>query len=165
MKLFSLFIPALLFATLSPTLIAGDVEIKWDHPNKFTDIQPDSSSTRKKYQQHVFKVLGTHLEKLGADGLPQGYHLKITVKNVDLAGYIDFGNGNLQRIVRDVDFPRIKLTFQLVKDHKLVKEGKANLKDMSFLHRVNKINNNEAFYYEKRLLSEWFKKSIVPLAQ
>lgn len=165
MKKFALFFPALLFTTLSTPLFAGDVDIKWDHPEKYTDIQPSNAYSRKQYQQHVFKALTTHLNKLASEQLPQDYHLKITVTDLDLAGYIEFGLGELQRIVRDIDFPRIKLNYQLIKDKDVVGKGKVILKDMNFLRHVDRIHNNVSFFYEKRLLDEWFKKTIKPLTQ
>ena len=166
MKFFTLIIPLLLFTTLSSSLIAGDVDIKWEHPKKYTDIFPNSSSNRKKYRQHVMQALSTHLDKLASEKLPSGYHLKITVLDIDLAGYIDFDRGYSQRIVREVDFPRIKLVYQLIKDQKVIRESKADLKDMNFLRHINsKFKNTESFYYEKRLLSDWFNQSIVPLTK
>ena len=165
MKIFTLFFLALLLTTLSSSLFAGDVDIKWEHPEKYTDIQPSNTSTRKKYQQHIFMELTTYLNKLASTRLPKGYHLKITVTDLDLAGYIEFGPGELQRIVRDIDFPRIKLNYQLIKDKKVLADDKTILKDMNFLHHINTFNNNISFYYEKRLLKEWFKKTIEPLAK
>ncbi|HFB65382.1 MAG TPA: DUF3016 domain-containing protein [Aeromonadales bacterium] len=166
MKAFSVLLAVLFFAGISSSSNAGDVEINWSHPEKYTDVQPNSTSTTKKYRQRVIKELTTHLDTLAADKLPADYHLKITVTDVDLAGYIDFENGHQLRIVRDVDLPRIKLKYQLVKGDKSVGEAEANLKDMSFLRHINnKLNTTESFFYEKRLLSEWFKKTIEPLAK
>ncbi len=165
MKAFSVLLAVLFFAGISSSSYAGDVEINWSHPEKYTDVQPNSTSTREKYRQRVIKELTTHLNALAADKLPAGYHLKITVIDVDLAGYIDFEKGNLQRIVREADFPRIKLNFQLLKGDKVLAKGEENLRDLNFLRTNNYKFRLASFYYEKRLLSDWFDKSIEPLTK
>ncbi len=157
--------PFFLLGLLSPALFAGQATIKWDHPEKFSDIQPNSSTTRMRFQKRVLADLSKYIQNLSAKKLPEDYKLSILVKDIDLAGYIQLHNSNLQRVVRDVDIPRIKLTYKLSKGSQIVQQGNAKLTDLNFLRSSNYKFRNTSFYYEKKLLSDWFNKSIEPLTK
>ena len=43
----------------------------------------------------------------------------------------------------------------------VAQEDNVSLKDMGFMDKI-KMGRDEAFYYEKRLLTEWFGEQILP---
>ena len=146
-------------STVSATVSAAQVEVKWTNPDKYRDIYAGDEN-RKVFRERLFKSLDKHFAKL-ASKLPEKQVLKIDVKDVDLAGDVSFGSINRIRIVKDIYFPRFKFSYQLIDEKgKVIKSGKENLKDMNSLHTNNLRYKNESFGYEKRMIENWFNKTF-----
>lgn len=141
---------------------AGQAEIDWVEPDKFTDIRPGNES-RSNMQKRVFKELEQHFSELAAK-LPEGQTLKISVTNLDLAGDIRYmvgPNNATIRVVEDLYFPKMKFDYQLINsDKSIISTAKADIKDMSFNMGVRSSMNSEAFHYEKNMIDDWFYKTF-----
>ncbi len=155
-----------LLLTLSIPVQASEssaVTVEYDHPEKFTDIKYFNGS-KKKFQKRLFKAWNKFLAEEGGKILPENYKLKITFTDIDLAGTYILGGVDNNRIVRDIDYPRLKFSYQLTNGDKLIKQEDVTLKDMNFLrHNVSQRRSYESYYHEKRLLKDWLKKSLKPL--
>ena len=45
----------------------------------------------------------------------------------------------------------------------MIKTEQIKLKDMSFMDRGTSIRNRGSYYYEKRIITDWFIKEIKPM--
>ncbi len=144
------------------------IDVQWVNPKKFTDIRP-SNESRARFKKHVFAQLENHFEELSM-ALPQGQSLEVNVINLDLAGRVEPGTFvglssgiNDIRILRNIDIPRIKFEYKLMSDNgAVIKNETVNLKDMNYLfHSNHTFVSREAFGYEKRMLTEWFKANLI----
>lgn len=153
--LFSLL--ALAFGT--GAALAGEAKVTWQDPDNYTDVQP-TNETKAGFQARVFRSLDEAFDSL-AQKLPDGYNLQVTVTDLDLAGQVKpmrSPGGQDIRVVKDIDWPRISFSY-ILSDQKgqQVAAGQENLKDMNFRSGIN-IDTSDSFYYEKKLLRNWFNK-------
>ena len=131
-------------------------EVTWTDYEKYRDIYPSNNESRKHFRERTFKNFEKHFTKL-AEKLPEGQIVKIDVTDVDLAGDTYVGDINQLRIVKDVYFPQMDFSYQLLNaDGSEVMSGKVELKDMSFLWRNNLRYNQDSLSYEKKMLDDWF---------
>jgi len=163
MKNFLILLTTSTLALMSASSFAAKSSITWLHPDKYSDIQANGTSSKIRFRKHLFKSIDTFFDKYTQKHLPKDFQLKLTVTNLDLAGYIDFHNTQLIRVIRDVDIPRINFQYQLEQGNKTLSSGKVKLKDLDFLQKNNYKFRNTSFFYEKQLLKDWFKKTILPL--
>jgi hypothetical protein len=149
--LFSLFIAL----SSSGIACAATSEVTWTDYEKYRDIRPGNGS-RKHFRESTFHNLEKHIAKL-AEKLPEGQVLKIDVTDVDLAGDTLAGGIDQIRIVKDIYFPRINFSYQLVSaDGNEIDSAEVILKDMSFMMGSRLRYRNESLGYEKNMLDEWF---------
>jgi len=143
---------------------AAEVQIKWQDPEKFSDIRPANDS-RKAFRDRVINKFDSFFNEM-ATQLPEGYKWEVTVTDVDLAGDVDYfigGAGNALRVVKDIYSPAIRFTHVLRDKHgEEVVSGEERLRDMGFMHSLRAANDNEEFRYEKQMLSNWFSKELQP---
>ena len=148
----------------SATAFAAEVEVKWQDPEKFTDIRPVNES-RTGYRERLMKQFDGFFQQLGAE-LPEGYKWEVTVLDVDLAGDVDYfarGAGDAVRVVKDVFSPAIKFNHVLSDKYgEQIIGGEEKLRDMGFLYSLQPLTNRGEFYYEKEMLEDWFKKVVKP---
>ena len=146
--------------SISSISVAGEVEVTWTAPEKYRDIRAGEEN-RKRFKARTFSALEKHLAKLSMK-LPQEQLLKINVTDVDLAG--DTLHGGIQRIriIKDIYFPRLKFSYQLLNkaDGKVIISEEVNLKDMGFMQRGRLKYNNQSLSYEKVMLDNWFNKTF-----
>lgn len=143
------------------------ISVAWVSPKEFTDVK-ESNFSSKKYRKYVFNQLEKHLDELSRD-LPEGQNIRFEVTNLDLAGRIEFANmlgfgTGVQdvRVMRDIDIPRIKFSYQLKDNNgEIISADEVNLKDMSYLRNASTLRRDRPFYYEKKMLSRWFKKQLL----
>lgn len=150
-----------LFITLSSSgfAYAATSEVTWTNYEKYRDIRP-SNGSRKHFRESTFYNLEEHIAKL-AEKLPEGQVLKIDVTDVDLAGDTMAGGIDQIRIVKDIYFPRINFSYQLVStDGNVIESAEVILKDMSFLMGSRLRYRNESLGYEKNMLDEWFLETF-----
>ncbi len=134
---------------------AATSEIIWTDYEKYRDIR-SGNENRKSFRERTFKNLEKHFTKL-AENLPEGQVLKIEVTDVDLAGDTHVGGINRYRIVKDIYFPRMNFSYQLVEaDGSEVVNAEIVLKDMNFLRGNSLKYRNDSLGYEKKMLDDWF---------
>ena len=140
---------------------AGDVKITWQDPDKYTDVRSATERTDK-FQEHVQHDLGEVFNDL-ATKLPDGYHWDVTVTDIDLAGDISPWRRhgfNEVRVLKDLYPPKISFSYTLKdQNNQVVAEASENLLDASYLQRSVR-GGNQDFFYESRLLREWFGKKL-----
>jgi hypothetical protein len=160
-KLTSIFVLFISFAFLAPSVMAANVEIKWTEPSNYRDVQPSNNGSRKNFEEQTFKNLEKHFTKL-ASQLPENQTLKIEVTDIDLAGDVNYGGINRLRIIKDIHFPRIEFSYELIdNDKKSIVSGEVNLKDMNFMMGARLKYRNDSLGYEKKMLDDWFKDTFL----
>lgn len=157
-----------LFMVAAPASYAADkVKVEWFEPDNYTDVR-SANGGKEKFRKSVFAQLEKHFEKKAAKSLPEGMVLNIKVTNLNLAGDVryNFGFNQEMRVVKSIYWPEIEFEYQLVDQGQVVKADSAKLRDMAFLDRLQRASNSHStFSYEKALINEWFKDTVVPLSQ
>jgi hypothetical protein len=155
----TLFCAAALFSSLSVAQ-AAEVTVQFKPFNDYQDVHP-SNETRGSFHKRVAGQFEKHLQKL-AEQLPDGYSLKVNFDEIDLAGDVHYGIQEI-RVVKPIHFPRLTISYQ-IKDkagNVVLESAETKLKDMAFMER-SRLGRDEAFYFDKRLLTEWFTKDVLP---
>lgn len=170
MKILTLIIGATLMMASNNSFAKADVEITWENPEKFRDVQPTMQS-RAKFRAQTFERIEKYMNKL-AEGLPEGQTLSMTVTNLDLAGkvwpssFVGLGSGGSEvRLIKSVDIPRITFSYSLKDaDGTVLQEAEeVKLKDMGFQTRHNPFFKSESLRYEKNMLRSWFNDEFPAL--
>ncbi|MBH0057829.1 DUF3016 domain-containing protein [Pseudoalteromonas sp. SWXJZ94C] len=140
---------------------AGESIVKWHDFNDYRDVRP-SNQAKGSYHKNIAASFEKHMAKL-AEQLPTDYKLNVEFIDLDLAGDVRYGGMDEIRVVKPIYFPRIKIDYSLTdKDGTVLsKDSDVELKDMGFMNKI-KMGRDESFYYEKRLLTEWFGEQILP---
>ena len=143
-----------------------NITIEWQDAENFRDVRP-SNEGRKRFRERVLKHLEEHLLAKSED-LPSEQLLEISVTDLDLAGqvwpssFVGFGgSGSDVRLIKDVDIPRMDLSYTL-KDNNgnVLKAETVKLKDMGFLQSGLLRYRNDYLRYEKKMLDDWFKQTF-----
>jgi Protein of unknown function (DUF3016) len=139
---------------------AGDVSVKWQNPDNYTDINP-AEQDKDKFDANLFKSFDNIFSNL-AQKLPDNYHWQITVTDLDLAGDVrpaKAGAGKLMREMKPGYRPAMSFDYKLTDDkNNVVKEGKVDIKDPTFMSRSPKLLgvNVKPFPYEEFMINQWF---------
>lgn len=143
------------FVSLPNAAYAATSEMTWTDHEKYRDINPGNGS-RKHFRERTFNQLEKHLAKL-AEKLPEGQVLKINVTDVDLAGDTHIGGIDQLRIIKELYFPRMNFSYELVNaDGSVVISDKIVLKDMNFMMSSSLKYRSKSLGYEKKMLDDWF---------
>ena len=138
---------------------AATSEVTWTDYKKDRDIHSGNES-RKHFRERTFKNFEKHFAKLAAK-LPQGQVLKIAVTNVDLAGDTHIGGIDRLRSVKEIYFPRMNFSYQLLNaDGSELVAAEIKLKDMNFMAGSNLRYHRDSLGYEKKMLDDWFKETF-----
>lgn len=141
--------------SFSGVAYAATSEVTWTDYEKYRDIDPGEGH-RKHFRENTFYNFEKHFTKL-ASKLPEGQVLKIEVTDIDLAGDTHAAGISRLRIVKDIYFPRMKFSYQLLDANgSELKASKVELKDMSFMMSATLRYSNESLRYEKQMLDDWF---------
>ncbi len=130
-------------------------------PDKYADMPYGAHE-----KDRVKAALKEHFEKLGAK-LPDAEDFKVEILDIDLAGERDYRANRPQdfRILRGgADWPKMELRYSVEAQGKVLTSGTAQLSDMNYLQSFNQYSSNEFLRYEKRMIDEWFKKSVMGAA-
>ena len=137
---------------------AATVAFEYMDPNDFRDIRATDSG-QKKFEQHVLKEIEAHFEKEAA-ALPEGQTLEVTIKDVDLAGDIEYFHRYYPfglRVVRNVDFPRMEFSYVLRDANgDVIRRGDEDISDMSFRFNTLTDRTRDPLDYERQLISQWY---------
>ncbi len=147
-------------AVLVPSVYAATSEVTWGDYKKFRDID-EGNEGRKSFRERTFKNFEKHFAAL-ATLLPEKFVLKIKISDIDLAGDTHAAGINRTRIVKDIYFPRINLSYHLVDENNMdLKSDTVVLKDMNFMARRVLKYRNKSLGYEKPMLDKWFKETFI----
>ncbi len=150
----SLFLPMFAYS--------GEAQVKWHSFDKYSDVRPGNKLPKEQYYQDVAAHFEKHFNKL-AEELPKDYILNVEVTELDLAGNVHLGTVNEFRVLKSIYFPRIDFNYFVSdKAGNIISEANdVKLKDMRFMDRI-KMGRDEAYYYDKRLITDWFEDDLQP---
>lgn len=155
-------IATLTLISIQSQAFSATSEVTWTDYEKYRDIDSGDQS-RKHFRERTFKEFEEYFAELAAR-LPEGQVLKIDVTDVDLAGDTNAGGIHRLRIVKDIFFPRINFSYQLVNaDGSVAKEDTVVVKDMNFMMGSNLKYRNKSLGYEKSMLNGWFLETFSDL--
>lgn len=138
---------------------AGTVNVSFVNPTSYWDAGNSVWD-----EQANLKLLAGHLQKLGLRSLPPGHVLQLEVLQVDLAGNVRTFHSNVSSvrvITGGADWPRIHLRYALQADGKTIASGQDWVADTNYTHGLAARGDNEALFYEKRMLTTWFRMRFV----
>jgi hypothetical protein len=131
-------------------------------PQHFQDIRATDQS-QARFEQRVLKDLEEHFRKEAAV-LPEGQTLHVNVTDVDLAGFIEYFHSRYPmglRVVRNVDFPQMDLSYELRDGNdNVIQSGDAELKDLGFRFTSVQPRRDDPLRYEKAMISDWFDRTF-----
>ena len=149
----------LLSLVFSGELMAGTSEVKWTNPDSYRDIHAGEGH-RAKFKARVFSAFEEHFSTF-AKKLPENQTLLIDVKDVDLAGDVHHGGMQRIRVVKDIHFPRMDFSYQLIDENKqVISAGDVKLKDMNFMMGASLRYRREQLGHEKKMLNQWFNETF-----
>jgi hypothetical protein len=141
---------------------AATVAFEHTDPNDFRDIRATDQG-QAKFEERVLRELEDQFRKEAA-ALPEGQTLQVTVKDLDLAGDVEYFHRWYPfglRVVRNVDFPRMEFSYVLRDANgRVLSEGDEELSDMSFRFNTLIDRTRDPLDYERRLISEWAKENL-----
>lgn len=136
----------------------AQVDVIYFEPKHFTDIADTYPDGTEGGIKATLDTLKKYIVKQSTRVLPAGYHLIVTVSDIDLAGEFEPWRGGTWdqiRVVKDIYPPRIKLAFRLIDpSNNIVAQGERDLKDLAFLSRLS-INLDDPLRHEKDLIDDW----------
>jgi hypothetical protein len=164
-KLRLLFASLLVLAVAGRGLAADNVEVRFSHPDKFTDVKESYSDTdNERGGASYLPQLKALVEKQAGALLPAGQKLTVTFTDIDLAGDFEPWLGaqfDDIRIVKSVYLPRLTFSFTLTDaDGKVLKTGERRLVDLAFQTRITRYFGNDPLRYEKDMLTDWVHQEL-----
>jgi len=158
MRLLNKTVLAAVLALLASSAAWAEVTVSYVKPEEFTDIDRspiDRENTLKNFTDY-FKSL----EKK----LPAGQSLKIEVLDIDLAGrlYPRRAGSEIRIMNGGADWPHMHLKYTLEQDGQVLRSGDEQLSNMDYQGRIGAYFDSDPLRYEKQMLDDWFKKTIVP---
>jgi hypothetical protein len=153
---------ALALLALMPLSHAATLEVTWGDPAKFRDIRA-SDDNQVKYQERVMKELEAQFQK-EAVKLPADQKLKIDIKDLNLAGELEYFHEGFPfglRVVRNVDFPSMKLSYEL-RDGKgqVLKSGDSDFNYMEFNSGIQVLQGQAPLHYELDMITKWYQRTL-----
>ncbi|MCA1858220.1 DUF3016 domain-containing protein [Massilia oculi] len=137
---------------------SAGVTVNYVDSDKFADL-PFAPWERKE----VLDDLAAYFAQLGKS-LPAGQDLVVEVTDIDLAGR-EYPNSRGARDLRvlkgGADWPIIELRYTLSANGQVLSSGNAKLTDMNYLNRINRVSDGDRLRYEKRMVEDWFNKTIL----
>lgn len=150
---------------LDPVKGPPRVDVVFFEPEKFTDVK-DAYMGSDKGRDSTLELIKEYLATRGTKALLPGQKLAITFTDVDLAGDFEPWRGGQWgdvRIVKDIYPPRLALAFRLTDaEGKVVKEGKRDLRDLSFMMKITMGFRDDPLRHEKALLDDWLSAEFRP---
>ncbi|ELX12329.1 DUF3016 domain-containing protein [Janthinobacterium sp. HH01] len=144
-------------------LLAGaawaDVTVSYVKPDDFADV-PRNAVDRERVLKDFSDYFATFNKRL-----PAGQNLKIEVLDIDMAGRLwprRSGGEDIRVLNGGADWPRMHLRYTLEQDGKVLRSGDEQLSNMNYMQGVSRYSDGDTLRYEKQMLDDWFKKTIVP---
>ena len=151
------FAAILLLAAALPAAAAGTATVTFVAPEKFTDAGYTRENPTERDLAALHRDLEKHFQQLAKRYLADGEALAIEVLDVDLAGRFQ-PSARLDdiRIVRDIDWPRIRLRYTLTRNGVADPSVEERVSDQSFQMSGNPYSSGDKLRFEKVMLDDWF---------
>ena len=143
----------------------AQVEVRFDHPEKFRDASLDSAGYERGADDYVMKTLTQYLQTLGQRYLQPGQQLVIDIRDIDLAGRVEPWHSRAYevRFMRDITWPTIDLSYTLSQPGKPDQQAQERVSDKMYLSRPGRMaSSNDRLYAEKAMLNDWFRQRFAP---
>lgn len=132
-------------------------------PEKFTDVR-DSYTGTDSGRDAILEQIRDYFMDEASRFVPEGDKLAISITDIDLAGDFEPWRGprwDDVRVVKDIYPPRIDLSFRLTDaSGRVIKEGKRELRDLSFLMKITTTFPDDPLRHEKTLIDDWFRSEF-----
>jgi hypothetical protein len=145
-------------------VVAGEqpspvVTVVWEKPDSYIDVRA-TIEPQGKFEKRLFAALGDFIEAEAAKILLPGQQLKVTIHNLDMAGYIEMNllrMGEWIRVVRDPDHVMIEIEHQLVdKSGEIISELRKSYTSLT-RSQWTPGAQSRTFQYEKQIIREWLR--------
>jgi hypothetical protein len=137
---------------------SAGVTVNYVESDKFSDL-PFAPWERKE----VLDDVAGFFAELGKS-LPAGQDLTVDITDIDLAGR-EYPNSRGARDLRvlkgGADWPIMELRYTLSANGQVLTSGNAKLTDMNYMNRINRLSDGDRLRYEKRMIEDWFNKTIL----
>lgn len=144
---------ALLLAGLSTAAAAGQVEVQFVEPARFSDAGFGEAEIGR-----TVDVLTRHLQSYSSR-LPAGQTLRVEVLDVDMAGTVLPGSRRNLRVLNGLaDAPVIRLRYALSSEGRPLQAGEDRLTDLDYLGASPWKQVTGDYGHELRLLDRWFSE-------
>ena len=138
----------------------GTVEVNFQSPEEFTDMNRTYSAL-KGADRGYLSELQRYIEQRGANRIPAGQTLAVTISDVDMAGQFEPERGAQFidiRMVRTIYPPRIDLNYKLTDQNgAVISEGERKLRNQSFDWTVSPVDQHDSLRYEKALIDDFLR--------
>ena len=149
----------LLLAAALPAFAGGTATVTFVAPEAFTDAGYARERPTERDLAALQRDLEAHFQKLAGRYLADGEMLVIEVLDVDLAGRFEpAARLHDVRIVRDIDWPRMRLRYTLSRVGLADPSVEERVSDRSFLMSINPYGSGDRLRYEKGMLDDWFRQ-------
>lgn len=153
---FRILIAAAAFAALPS---AAAVSVTFVDPGRYTD-----AANQRFELQSTLDALEAHIKRLGERYVTHGENVRIDILDIDLAGWQQWSRrgANEVRVARGgADWPMIRMRY-LIEANGANESNEVTLSDPLYLNRMRRAGaSSESLYYEKQLLTDWFKTMFV----
>lgn len=136
----------------------GTVQVRFTDTSQFADFG-EAVRDREENQAELTRFL----QSLGK-GLANGQQLQIEVRDVNLAGELEWlrRRNERLRVLRWSTSPMIELSYTLSEGGRTIRSEKSTLRDMGYLDHLMPVKyRSEPMQHEKRMLDEWFERSVL----
>lgn len=141
---------------------ASRVDVSLGDFSKMREVKHLRGAQQRDTTQAI-QLLADWLQSQAERSLPADQSLKVTLRDVDLAGEYEPGRmGSMYdvRIIKDIYPPRIELDYRLSDaSGAVLREGEVTLRDTGFLLGAGPIGS-DALRYEKRMLRDWLRSLV-----
>jgi hypothetical protein len=139
------------------------VDIDFGSPSGYTDIEIDGFSGERE-QAVILDLIRVEFEENASKYLPNGYTLRIQVRDIDLAGYHEplYSGYDDIRIMRSVYPPRLEFSYTVLDDEQIIiEQGDPSLIDLNYLWKMAlPSQRNDTAFYVKSLLKDWARHDL-----
>lgn len=147
-----------LAAALGTAQAAGRAEVSYPGADDYTDAGYSSHGHGER--EHTKEVLSGHFARLAAR-LPDGYLLRVTMKDIDLAGHIKWIDMRPIRVLGTLpDWPRLTFHYELLSNGQVLRTGDASFTDLGYLDRMPGHWASQPLPHEMALLDRWFAQDV-----
>jgi hypothetical protein len=155
-------LPALAIPAAPERATIARADVNFFEPKKFTDVRDTYMGDYERTS--YLDMIRDHLLEQAKYYVPEGHALAVTFTDIDMAGDFEPWRGprfDDIRIVKDIYPPRINLNFRLTDaEGNVVKEGRRELRDLSFMMKITMGFRDDPVRHEKALLDDWLRSEF-----